>query len=189
MFRLIGATQLEIASGTCENCGHAIAQLFTIQDDETKRVMTVGCECVVHFLSGDAEMTADLLRRRMQRAATQWRKREPAPKYGETRADYINRRVAEMANALTAYKAYAVAKNPDYIRRSDRFVRSFMKRNGVEKPTDIYSAEYDRYRWLFSALSSYYQNRKFRSFQDRIAKKHNANPYDFRRPIWDVRKI
>lgn len=108
----IGVTE---GRSSCEECGHPIRWLFTIRNSEgvTKQV---GSECVVHLLAERAWDAASL-NRRLNRAKAQWKQQKPAAKDGETRTEYIARRLTEMSNALAAHKAslgYRPAKPGDY---------------------------------------------------------------------------
>lgn len=106
MFKLISTHQLEAPTANCDHCGHAIAQLFFIHDADTGARMTVGCDCVQHFLAPDDLPVAEKADKRLKRAASQWRKQEPPALPNETRTEYINRRVCEMANAWKGYSVW-----------------------------------------------------------------------------------
>lgn len=194
MFRLASVHQLEKPIGTCENCGHAIAQVFYVHDTDTGAQLAVGSECVVHLLTGEEKQTADLLRKRMQRAAAQWRKNEPARRNREVRTDYINRRVVEMGNALKAYKAWAALMSDPRLRqggsaqRASKFAKRFLERCGVEVPK-ANSSEYLRYYTLVRWVSEAYSSHLYDKLHRRIEKQTCANRYDYTRAIWDVRKI
>lgn len=91
------------ATGTsCASCGHAIRWLYTVRLD-TEVEMVVGSDCAMALLSKEE---ADQLRKRARAAAAQWRKKEPGPLPGESREDYINRRIAEMSHAFKAWQVY-----------------------------------------------------------------------------------
>ncbi len=188
MFHLTGSCQLEKPTGTCDNCGHGIAQLFFIRDDESEKQMTVGSECVNHLLSGQETTSADLLRRRMQRAATQWRNHEPPARYGESRADYINRRAREMGNALRAYKAWAAL--PRTRTNLLAIEKRIFRMNNIIVPSSINDESYYIYRALHEMVLNVISKRQSDRVFRQIERKYNANRYDFiNRSVWDVRKI
>lgn len=175
-FKLDSVYQLSKPEATCDNCGHDIAQLFHIHEVDTGRKMTVGSECVSFLLAGQDFASAELMKRRMNRAAAQWRKQQPMPNSGETRTDYINRRVAEMGNALKAHHVWTA-----------EYATLFQARGTFGG----WSTTYDmKVQARGKRLGIYIERAdiKWRHLH-RIARKLNANPFDFTRPTWDVRKI
>lgn len=184
MFKVVDFQLIE-GLRSCENCGHEIKQLYTVQDESGKR-LTVGSECVVH-LCGRIHAN---LERRAKRASSQWRKQNPKPLKDETRVEYINRRVAEMGRAMAAYNAWTVFYKHDFVRMADKLKRRGFKLCGIpftEWHGFISCACPEYVKWgrcrhfLFHDL--------VRHFVKRIGRKMQANPYDFHRPVWEVRKL
>lgn len=164
---------------SCEHCGHDIKHCYVIKD-VSGVTKTVGSECVRHFLSGEQQYTADVMKKRVSRAGRQWRdanngKKAPAILDGETRKKYIERRVIEMSNAYTAFMMWSRFCNKhqsayNYSRKVwNRFNRMFSDSTIATNRDNFYTPYY-------RAVS-------------RIARKYNANSYDFTRPVWDIKKI
>jgi hypothetical protein len=100
MARLLGIAYSE-QGYTCESCGHAINWKYTVQLD-AGNTKIFGSDCAASILGKRDE---GVLARRLRRAASQWNTHKQTHRDGETREHYINRRVAEMANAYRAWKA------------------------------------------------------------------------------------
>lgn len=172
---------------SCESCGHYIKEVFVIQSGET--VLKVGSDCVNQFLSQDAIATVELITRRMKRAATQYRKNEPAAKSGESRDEYINRRVAEMGNARAAFNhIHKMVGTKSKINENgiiNRFMCMYM-------PTFVKPEGYhEKFVYLeqWREIQGWLGAKRYARNMDRIGKMFNANRYDFDRPVWEVRKI
>lgn len=107
-------------SATCENCGHAIHNVFHIISSEgTTR--EVGSECVISVLSPDQTAQAKTAERRLTRAMRQWREQKPVARPNETRDEYIARRLNEMGHAQAAFHA---ALSTDFFGISNREYRA-----------------------------------------------------------------
>jgi hypothetical protein len=185
MFKLIrvyAAEKLNGALPSCDHCGHDIRNVFVIED-ESGRIMKVGSDCVM-MLIGRTETAADVNRyqKRLERAARQWRdakKRRdfPQPLAGETREQYINRRVSEMTNALKAGKAWTAYYNAKFQPKGHIGLGwSVTWDMRVEKRAKRLGIKIERH----TVIQRHVQ---------RHAKKWQANPFDFKRPIWDLVKI
>lgn len=171
VWRLVSFEQRERPTGTCDLCGHDIAQIFYIQSDDVRRA--VGCECINTFLTPDDRNRADLLKRRANRAAKQWREKNPAPRDGETRPQYIDRRMREMDNAMRAYKAS--------LKLDVNKFRMAALRDIKDQFEGVSYAEWCR-------VASETERNVLDLMYGRLEQQYNANRYDFNRPIWDVRK-
>lgn len=90
---------------TCRLCGHGIKRLFYVRD-LNGATFVVGSECVEALLGVEDKTKVELMTKRTNRAARQWKAQEPRARDGETQVDYINRRVAEMTNARRAYNVW-----------------------------------------------------------------------------------
>lgn len=183
-FQVIGFQEIE-GLASCGNCGHEIKQLYTIKSD-SGLVLVVGCECVKH-LCGKNTFN---LERRVKRAAAQWRKKTPKPRKDESRTNYINRRVAEMGNALTAYEAWQAFYRLNFKKAADKLKRRAFKLYNMPFtesygfavcacPTRIRFGQCNHFQFI--SLQNH--------FTKRIARQAGANPYDFRRSVWEVRKL
>jgi len=164
---------------SCDHCGHDIKHCFVIRDS-SGATLTVGSECVNHFLHGEQQYTADVMKKRVTRAGRQWRdsqngKKAPACQDGETREAYIERRVAEMSNAFTAFTAWS---------------RWNKRQQGAYWYCKKVWSRFNR-RWqsniALSIEDGFYK--PYHHQVNRIARRYNANPFDFTRSVWDVRKI
>ncbi len=88
---------------SCESCGHTpINNLYFVQLDTGKEII-VGAECAEKLLGYSSSV---LLTRYINAAKREWKQQKPAPKEGETREDYLTRRVAEKLNARKAWQAW-----------------------------------------------------------------------------------
>jgi len=179
-FRIVGFQHIEGREGdTCEHCGHDIKQVYTIQAEDGTR-MRVGCECVVTLTARTAACTeAMVIDRRFKRACAQWRSNKPLRRDGETRGQYIERRMAEMANAKAAAQAWTAESVRYFANKrlmygwADSFaqrVERRLRQTGAYRNVDVARAIYERH-------------------VERIARRYGANPFDFMRPMWDVAKI
>lgn len=198
---------------TCQACGHEIKHVFVIRN-HNGAAMNVGSECVNSWLAPDERNKAELIERRTNRAAAQWRKKDPQPRDGETRTDYINRRVAEMDNAMKAAKVWAGS----FARMSLHSLAGHnLKSQGIEDPyhrrfSPHTAGEFDLvneregHEGKHSVACPMCQKQvaerdaEFAIYRDAVQTeierittefeaKHNANRYDFQRVMWQVRKI
>lgn len=207
MYRLI---RHENGKGSCEHCGHGLKSLFTIANEDGEQ-MVVGSECVRHFLAADQQQTVALIERRVKRAGTQWRKQTPPRKPGETRAQYINRRLAEMDNARRAGIAWAqkfrgqsihlmaqadLEERGLHMPKSSRFEMYWRHTsNGAVNEKHGHAGHYAKCERcaeiaaLQDAWSEVLLYNRVQEIIDEHAAEHSANPYDFNRPFWEVRKI
>lgn len=199
---------------TCQACGHEIKHVFVIRN-HNGAMMNVGSECVNSWLAPDERNKAELIERRTNRASAQWRKKDPKPRDGETRTDYINRRVAEMDNAMKAAKAWGgmFARTSLY-----ELARRSLAQKGVEDPSrtlrysrhtagefdlvnerDGHEGKYQvscpacqRQEAEHTKARQEYEAARLAEIERITAEfeaKYNANRYDFERVMWQVRKI
>lgn len=189
MFRLLYSVQLEKPTASCESCGHAIAQCFYISDENGKQ-MVVGSECVNTHLS-PSDQSAKKQQQRLSRAAAQWRKQKPEPKDGETRTQYINRRVEEMSNAMGAYRAWAVLFTRGRTFYTVGIER--LKAQGIIDPR-VYSFisapdwAIEQRRALACEYDRMVQD-EYKQFVTEFECAHKANVYDFNQPSYKVAKV
>lgn len=161
----------------CEACGHAINARYVLRDVHSGRFLTVGSECAVS-LCGQGART---MKQRRDRAARQWLKKLPAPRPSETRDQYIDRRVGEMANAMTAYRAWTMffkgsGWTHHLIRLNTRAEKLYrLKRQFPNDP--IRGWEY------------FQPARVIDHWQRVFGQRYSANPLDFCRAPWEVTKI
>jgi hypothetical protein len=184
MFKLVHAYVAEKSNGaylSCDHCGHDIRNVFVIED-ENRRIMKVGSDCVM-MLTARTEASADVNRyqNRLERAVRQWREAKkrrdfPQPMVDETREQYINRRVGEMANALKAGKAWTAHYNAKFQPKGHIGNWSWTWDMRVEQRAKRLGIKIERH----TVIQRHIQ---------RHAKKWQANPFDFKRPIWDLVKI
>lgn len=93
----------EHTSSNCEHCGREIKNRYTIlfTDGENKYEMVVGESCA-KTLMGEKFSDSPLQARR-KKAEAEWKKQTPKPRSGETKDQYITRRITEKGNAYTAW--------------------------------------------------------------------------------------
>ena len=117
---------------SCESCGHDICWCYVVKLDDGG-TMTLGSDCVASLLDPTA---GQLLKKYANAAAREWLKKVPAPRDGESRAEYINRRIAEKTNARRAWQHWkALATDGGYGWRSQRFTAEQRLTNrGVTNP-------------------------------------------------------
>lgn len=203
-YRFLYAVQLERPTATCQNCGHGIAQCFYIQHKETKLTIVVGCECVGHLLTDDHVQSVERNRTRLTRAAAQWRKQLPPALPNETRTEYINRRLKEMDNASKAHKDWVAACKREFIYTDTSAplpitlsgINREMVREFGENPLRFQHFHDFRWeRWVFDqrqAVMDWWReetDRRLKCNQQVFAAEHGANPFDFTKASWDVRKV
>jgi hypothetical protein len=170
----------------CQNCGHDIKEKYTVES-ESGETLIVGSECV-KTLTGKQGAA---ITKRVLRAARQWRDRKPAPLPDESREDYIERRVSEMANAMKAYEAHTLLrKQGNWLRYYNRLERTWralchVTREWVNTLPDGRPAAFGSRQ--YSAVLCY--SRVDSHALKHIARRHKANPFDFNRPGWEVVKI
>lgn len=170
-----------IAEGcdSCGMCGHDIRRVFIIASN-TGVVKHVGSECVNHMLNADQRQRVELLDRRTTRAASQWRKKLPAPLDGETRDQYIARRVDEMDHAQAAFKATIAI---DF----HKYANDQLKAKEASLPP--YGERFTK-QWATAAEArKQVQIAAYDELHRGIEQKYKANRFDYNRPIWEVRKI
>lgn len=180
---------------SCEHCGHAIKEVFVITNGTV--TMNVGSDCVVNLVSPLERSASELITKRMSRAASQFRKNEPAAKQGETRTEYINRRVAEMANAFKAYNVwvtYSVKQrtNPKRWQFSGKVATRFLCSIGIVEPK-VSTAEYEeslRYSFLWHEIVTAYDKKASKRLFAKIDKLCGSNSYDYvNHSITKIRKL
>ena len=167
---------------SCQLCGHGIKRLFYVVSN-TGEMKIVGSECVESLLGGDYRSEIDLANKCANRAAKQWKDKTPAIREGETRTEYINRRVKEMSNARKAYNAF-IAKAREIeaarVRLSKEFDAELRDLWSMRPATD---KEYE-------ALVYKIRRDAAESVLAEIEGAFSANRFDFvGRAVWDVRKI
>ena len=179
-------TGVEQRRTSCELCGHDIAHVYYARSN-TGAVIGVGCDCINTLLDPDERGKVELFTRRMNRAAAQWSKKLPAPKDGETRDQYIVRRVTEMGNARAASNAYAAIGHQGFTdaRLTARNEHKAELDDLRSKITSNYSAESNAYMQRISEI----ENAAIDKLHAQVEAKYKANRFDFNRQAWEVRKI
>lgn len=182
MFKIVGFTHLEGKGSSekplpcCDNCGHDIRNIFTISDEQNRH-MRVGSECVLLLTANtDAQIEAAKITKRMERASRQWRENKPVRLDGETREQYINRRISEMANAMIAHKYFQAEHAKLFTPRGYNGYWSWTHDMKVAERGQKMGLKIERTAVI-------------KRHSDRIAMRFRANPFDFRKPTWDVAKI
>lgn len=193
----------------CEHCGTGIVHGFIIQD-EFGTQMRVGSQCMQHFVTEDSSSSyaASKLDRRVKRAGNQWRSQKPPRIEGETRKQYINRRVKEMGNAISAAKAFQRKyKGSDFYFAADQVLkgwlgfdyiqesRKWQHRNidGILNEDYGHKNEYpcpgcrrkDELSQTIQQLKQEARDTLYRQFEQ----EYQANRFDFLKPIWDLKKV
>lgn len=171
----------------CENCGHEIKRLYRIRSTGGE-LMTVGSECVT-LLCGRISII-NKTEARAKRAASQWRANKPERMKGESKADYVNRRLREMANAMNAHKALIQFERRDfpqlYFSLAKRAARIFNLPHTVNERYGYVTCKCQgdllcHVHLLRHQFHAHYANK--------LGRKYGANPYDFNRPAWEVAKV
>lgn len=199
---------------SCQHCGHGIKNVFYIRNVETGATMEVGSECVKHFVTlPDEVFSAKRREARVKRAIRQWNANKELRKPGETREEFINRRVREMANALAAFSAM----NAWFGRKHSvswgihQAAKQWLRDNGYydlegrrtsedhhehDKDHNGEHPEFDYIKCSVCAQQKALYAAQRRNFQmareavlQEFADQHGANVFDFNRLVWEVRKI
>lgn len=158
----------------CEHCNADIKHIFVIQDEFGVK-MHVGSECVKTLTNGAIVRVVASLEKIAKSAASQWRKRSPAPRRNETREEYINRRVAEMPNSHHAYRELLAQNQKLPHMKDERVIARYLRMNKIVKP-GLY--EFPA-RWHWDDIHTYLlRSRELRRIF-RLARKHGANAWDF----------
>ena len=119
---------------SCASCGTPIHNCFVIETDEGGEI-TVGSECAITLLGAFGVRTHET---DIKRAMREWRKQQPAPHEGETREDYITRRLAEREHAKRAWQAWQAMKTRDAFGASHRnTARRRLAARGIRDPYDV----------------------------------------------------
>lgn len=158
---------------TCENCGHDIKQCFVIESDAGAQ-MVVGSDCVESFLAPEHQPTFKTYERRRKRAESQWRKNIPEKREGETRSEYVARRISEMGNAKKAYKAWAEISNNR--RLGKETVASIALRRLEERGETAPAQRYGDAWWAWSEKVRREENA---ILDEKISIPLNANRHDY----------
>lgn len=119
---------LNEAPTPCESCGHDIKWNYVVRLENGAR-QTVGSECVKPLCGETAD--AQRLSKRVRAAERQWKAGSPAPREGESRAEYVNRRLEEMANARHGWDEYRRVLRGGLLHL---FAESDLQRRGERKP-------------------------------------------------------
>lgn len=207
MYKYIGYANY---AHTCEHCGHDIAHVYTIRHIQTGVTLRVGSECVLQLLDLNERPVFEREQARRKRAASQWRTQKPAAHEGETREQYIERRVCEMSNALAAFKAWSGLFGRGVTLYS--LAIKSLQESGVEDPS-IYGRQphytYPDSREIVNPGHEGYSHNcplcqqqeglkkayveMVREEQEavvrRFEEKHQANRFDFNRAVWNVKKL
>lgn len=191
------------AGDTCEHCGHAIKETYWIKDPETGITMKVGSDCVIQLVqSPDVIKSVQRQTARYKRATRQWKAQKPPAKPDETREQYINRRVLEMGNALTAFRhspelQYTKLRKVAAERLAERgivyplsephYLVEGVCMEGHEKSYVVCP----RCNEIERKQKSYWQAEcdELEKLRNEFDAKYQANRFDWNRAIWDVRKI
>lgn len=184
MFKLVKVYTVEKLNGaypSCDHCGHDIRNIFVIEDKSGKQ-MKVGSDCVIQ-LTARTQAHTDSVRwqARIERAAAQWRDAKkklhyPQPLSGETREQYINRRINEMSRALDAGKAWSMHYSQKFQSKGHIGGWSWTWDMKVEQRAARMGVKIERTQII-------------RRHLERYAKKFNANIFDMQRPIWELVKV
>lgn len=190
-FRFLRVEQLATVSSHCENCGHAIAQCYFIEHIDTAQQMRVGCECVVLLLLPGQKISFDLARRRLNRAEAQWTRQVPAPRAGETRDQYINRRIREAGNALDAHKEWTATLANDTL---ESMAEQALKKQRYQNPLHYCfgkppSEETRQQRKGLIAAWDALLDIECKAVIRRFEEKWCASHFDFSRPTWEVKNL
>lgn len=183
IWRLVG---IEEGRASCDSCGHDIANLYFVTSNTSEKQI-VGSECVKALIDPADVPMFELLKKRRNRAAKQWRDNKPAHKENETREQYINRRLLEMQNVWQGYRACVEAA------RKDEFT------NARRKAAD---ANREQIRAAFEGLdrysAAYYAAMKFQgdlldaandAIHERIEFETGSNRFDYNQAAYRIRKI
>ena len=178
-WHLTGYHYLETGVDSCQLCGHPIKQLYYVATADGHH-KTVGSECVRGLLADDTRYTVGLIEKRAKRAARQWKDAKPAPKDGESKGDYVNRRVAEMANALSAYRVYGKRA-----REIDKAYKALCKQHADESRALFLAGDVEAQSAVYTRLWHEASELIFAEIEASCG----ANRFDFHRAVWEVRKI
>lgn len=166
----------------CQNCGCMINWRYVITSQDGS--MTVGSECA-RTLCGPA--IADAMKRRAQRASRQWHDQKPAPRTGESRDVYIERRLAEMGNALAAHKAWILFERAG---NGSNWLRHMYALNGRARHLfRIPPAVFNGIRFAPGPHEPFPYPRVKDHMLAVFERRFNASRWDFDRASWDVVKI
>lgn len=202
---------------SCDHCGQAIKNRYHLYNG-LGGTMIVGSDCFQHFLNDGESDKATQAVKRMNRAASQWRKQTPKSRDGETREQYISRRVAEMGNAQKAHTAWCgkwgqgsfywtvdkqvKAQLPYFPQGMEAWTFRHWKGDGIKQAWNVnglHEGTSTHDCWLCqqqAAVKKAYgewQHTLHQAIAETITSEfetqYNANRYDFNRPVWEVRKI
>jgi len=189
--QLLNVEVIEAGKGqhlpSCQSCGHPIKQLFTVKTDKGG-VMVVGIDCAEMML-GKVQLKEQQITKRFNAATREWQKKTPKPLEGETKSQYINRRIAEKGNAYTAWQGYQrIVHQHNSQGLLHLAAESILKGRGVFYPNTSHrcdkNAEYGKCQAcqvLKEQVESWYTARN--AAQDEIAeiteKQYQAHRFDF----------
>ena len=160
----------------CQACGHPINARYVLSDGQG-HFLTVGSECAVNLCGA----VAKTIKQRRDRAARQWLKQLPALQQKETREQYIDRRVGEMANAMVAHRAWQLfihhEKWHQHLVKLHYRTESLYRLKRPFPGFPLYGHEF------FEPV------RVMQHWIKVFEKRYSANGFDFRRKPWDVVKI
>lgn len=185
--------------GSCEMCGHEIrwAYIVTSSDGAMRKV---GSDCIWHFVTGDERTKAERAVKRYERAKREWntwqkfvngdlatrrelRGKAPRAKHGETRSEYIERRVKEMANAK---KGFALALSV-FDRRGGATLGWGKRFRQMISDGEITVPEVRDYRdegyFDYQRIVSFYETIYYNNIRAEIEAKTGSNRFD-----WSNRK-
>lgn len=168
---------------SCGLCGHDIKREFHVMSSTGERRI-VGSECINTLLSPDERPKVALFKRRVSRAERQWREKLPLARDGESREQYISRRVTEMANARRAFNASLNRTTEVTARRERMFAENKQRIQELwDQRRATGSREYDE------LLQSIYRDAE-NPILSEIEATYTANRFDFaHKAAWKVRAI
>lgn len=95
-----------LASGNhkaCQHCGKTgIKQVVVLSDDEGNTI-EVGSVCAIELCIDDNREAVMMWKKRADRAAREWKNERRDPVDGETKEQYVARRIIQMGNARNAH--------------------------------------------------------------------------------------
>lgn len=196
MWRLTHITETDKPGVSCDHCGTAIKSLYHITDDNGS-TMVIGSSCVTKFLNENfatpqeryaMDNTASKLKSVRAKIVAEWRMIEqnqgknwfertdavnrkmrvlPRPEAGETRTDYINRRLYQALNMTPAvYTEWSEIFN-------QRFnARTWDSNYGLDVEQRARRMGYNH------AQAACLRNNTAARTLNRFCKRHNVTPYD-----------
>lgn len=170
---------------SCQSCGHTpINNLFFIRTDAGAELM-VGTECAEKLLR------LDDAKRYIAAAKREWKQQKPQPRDGESREDYLTRRVFEKLHARAAWQAWRVIEK-SYWGGSYALARQRLNQRGIYAPqtaghmaffdghTEVY-VTCPKCQWKLEADKAWNEALKAEERQiiHEVEQQYQANAWDF----------